>query len=333
VPHDDGDMKTSDFDYDLPEELIAQRPPEHRGESRMMVVHRQSGTIEHRRFGDLLSYLHEDDLAVLNDTRVVAARFFSNDGRKELLRTEVLDETNWRCLVKPGKRLRQGHTIAIGDSTGTVVEVLADSGERVIRFDRPPDENRHGHYALPPYIDRPDDESDRDRYQTVFAREPGAIAAPTAGLHFSPEMLEKIPHAFVTLHVGVGTFRPVSAEHVADHTMHSERYTLGCETAERIHRASRVLAVGTTVVRVLESCYRDGGRPLQPRSGETDIFIHPPYEFGAIDLLLTNFHLPRSSLIMLVSAFAGMDLVREAYREAVHERYRFFSYGDCMMLL
>lgn len=325
-------MQVTEFDYRLPEELIAQRPPERRGESRMLVLHRESGRIEHRSFVDLPGYLRPEDLLVFNDTRVVPARFFSNDGRMEILRLEALDATTWKCLARPGKRLRPGRTIAIGESTGTVTEVL-EEGERVIRFDEVPDEEKHGHLALPPYIRRPEAAEDRERYQTVFARESGAIAAPTAGLHFSPETMAELPHAFVTLHVGLGTFRPVSAERIEDHRMHTERYELSAEAAGKINAAGRVLAVGTTVVRVLESCAARGGVPLQPGRGETDIFIHPPHRFRAVDALLTNFHLPRSTLLMLVSAFAGREAVLEAYRQAVEERYRFFSYGDCMLIL
>jgi S-adenosylmethionine:tRNA ribosyltransferase-isomerase len=224
--------------------------------------------------------------------------------------------------------MKPGRCVSVGGITGTVTEVF-ENGDRLIRWDAPVDLEKHGHLALPHYMGRDDDPADRDRYQTVFAREEGAIAAPTAGLHFTPELLEKIPHAFLTLHVGVGTFRPVSAEVVADHIMHSERYVVTAETAERVNAAGRVVAVGTTVTRVLESL----GRPLREQRGETDIFIHPPYQFGVVGGLLTNFHLPQSTLIMLVSAFAGQGLVMEAYRKAVEERYRFFSYGDCMLLV
>jgi len=326
-------MQTSDFDYELPDELIAQHPPERRGDSRMMVLDRAAGTIAHRRFADLPEFMEPDDLLVLNDTKVVAARFFSDDGRCEILRVEALDERTWKCLVRPGKRFRPGATVAIAGCTGTVLSVCEEGGERIIRFDRVPDEDTHGHLALPPYIRRPDAAADRDRYQTVYARESGAIAAPTAGLHFSPEMLAPLRHVFVTLHVGIGTFRPVSSENLAEHRMHSERYELRPETVAAIGASRRTIAVGTTVVRVLETCARDGGGSLKAGSGETDIFIHPPYRFQAVDALLTNFHLPKSTLVMLVSAFAGRDFVLEAYREAVRERYRFFSYGDCMLLI
>ena len=321
-------LLTKDFDYHLPEELIAARPLAERAASRMLVVHKDSGEIEHRMFRDFPDYLRPDDLLVLNDTKVIPARVFSDDGRTELLCLDRLSPLDWRCLVRPGKRMKPGRCVSVGGITGTVTEVF-ENGDRLIRWDAPVDLEKHGHLALPHYMGRDDDPADRDRYQTVFAREEGAIAAPTAGLHFTPELLEKIPHAFLTLHVGVGTFRPVSAEVVADHIMHSERYVVTAETAERVSAAGRVVAVGTTVTRVLESL----GRPLREQRGETDIFIHPPYQFGVVGGLLTNFHLPQSTLIMLVSAFAGQGLVIEAYRKAVEERYRFFSYGDCMLLV
>ena len=324
-------MQTSDYDYELPDELIAQHPPERRGESRMMVVDRTAGTISHRSFADFPGFVGADDVLVLNDTRVVAARYFSDDGRSEILRVEALDERTWKCLVRPGKRFRPGNTVVIGGCTGTVLSVCEEGGERIIAFDRAPDEERHGHLALPPYIRRPDAADDRERYQTVFARSAGAIAAPTAGLHFSKETLATLPHVFVTLHVGIGTFRPVSSENLSDHRMHSERYELSPATVAAVRASRRTIAIGTTVVRVLETCARSG--ELQAGEGETDIFIHPPYSFRAVDALLTNFHLPKSTLLMLVSALAGRDLILEAYHEAVRERYRFFSYGDCMLIV
>jgi S-adenosylmethionine:tRNA ribosyltransferase-isomerase len=321
-------LLTKDFDYHLPGELIAARPLAERSASRMLVVHKDSGVIEHRMFRDVPEYLRPDDLLVLNDTKVIPARLFSDDGRTELLCLDRLSPLEWRCLVRPGKRMKPGRTVSVGGITGTVTEVF-ENGDRLIRWDAPVDLEKHGHLALPHYMGREDELADRDRYQTVYAREEGAIAAPTAGLHFTPELLEKTHHAFLTLHVGVGTFRPVSVEVVADHIMHSERYVVSAETAEKVNAAGRVVAVGTTVTRVLESI----GRPLREQSGETDIFIHPPYQFGVVGGLLTNFHLPQSTLIMLVSAFAGQELVMEAYRKAVEERYRFFSYGDCMLLV
>ncbi|MES2922792.1 MAG: tRNA preQ1(34) S-adenosylmethionine ribosyltransferase-isomerase QueA [Verrucomicrobiota bacterium] len=321
-------MLTQDFDYHLPEELIAARPLAERSASRMLVVHKDSGVIEHRMFRDFPEYLRANDLLVLNDTKVIPARVFSDDGKTELLCLDRLSPLEWRCLVRPGKRMKLGRTVSIGGTAGIVTEVF-ENGDRLVRWDAPIDLEKHGHLALPHYMNRDDELADRDRYQTVFAREEGAIAAPTAGLHFTPELLEKIPHAFLTLHVGVGTFRPVSAEVVADHIMHSERYVVSAGTAEKVNAANRVVAVGTTVTRVLESI----GKPVREQRGETDIFIHPPYQFGVVGALLTNFHLPQSTLIMLVSAFAGQELVMEAYRQAVEERYRFFSYGDCMLLV
>jgi S-adenosylmethionine:tRNA ribosyltransferase-isomerase len=324
-------MLTSDFDYHLPEELIASEPLPDRAASRMLVVHRESGTIEHRHFRDLPSYLSEGDLMVLNDSRVVPARFFSNDGSKELLRLDFSSPTRWRCMVKPGKKLRVGNQIEIGTSIGTVVEILED-GDRIIEFNYPVDEKLHGHLALPPYMHREDREADKERYQTVFAREEGSIAAPTAGLHFTPELLADLPHTFVTLHVGVGTFQPVKVDRLEDHVMHSEHYTLSEEAAVKIREAKRVFAVGTTATRVLESIASKQGSIVADQ-GATDIFIHPPYDFKVVDVLLTNFHLPKSTLMMLVSALAGKDLIFRAYEEAIRERYRFFSYGDCMLIL
>lgn len=324
-------VRTSDFDYHLPSELIASEPLKDRAASRMLVVHRQSGEIEHRSFRELPGYLRADDLLVLNNTRVVPARFFSNDGSREVLRLEPISPLRWRCMVKPGKKFKIDHTVQIGESTGTVREIL-ENGERIIEWDSPVDENVHGHLALPHYMGRDDQPADRERYQTVFAQSAGAIAAPTAGLHFTPQMLETLPHAFVTLHVGVGTFQPVKVEKVSEHQMHSEVYAVGDETAKRIRDAKRVIAVGTTSMRTLETVARDHGQVV-PASGSTDIFIYPGFQFRVVGALLTNFHLPKSTLMMLVSAFAGRDLIMKAYTEAIRERYRFYSYGDCMLIV
>lgn len=321
-------LLTKDFHYHLPEELIASKPLPERSASRMMVVHRETGVIEHRMFADFPSYIRKGDLLVLNDTKVIPARVFSDDGKIELLCLDRLSPTEWRCLVRPGKKMREGKTVTVAGITGTVTQIF-ENGDRLIGWDSVVDLDKHGHLALPHYMNREDELSDRERYQTVFAKEEGAIAAPTAGLHFTPELLEKLDHGFLTLHVGVGTFRPVSVENLADHVMHSERYAVSRGTADRVNAASRVIAVGTTVTRVLESI----GKPLREQTGSTDIFIHPPYEFGLVGALLTNFHLPESTLIMLVSAFAGRELVLEAYRQAVEQRYRFYSYGDCMLLI
>ena len=327
--------RTSDFHYELPDELIASRPLAERSASRMMVVHRDSGTIEHRMFRDFPEFLKPDDLLVLNDTRVIPARVFSDDGKIELLCLDRLAPNEWRCLVKPGKKMKVGRSVVVGGITGEVTEVF-DNGDRLIHWESELDLDAHGHLALPHYMGRPDEEGDRERYQTVYAREEGAIAAPTAGLHFTPEILAGIDHTFLTLHVGVGTFRPVSVENPDDHDMHSERYVLTETSAERINAAGRVIAVGTTVTRVLETLTAGAGdQRVEPgeHRGETNIFIRPPHEFGAVDGLLTNFHLPESTLIMLVSAMAGRDLTMQAYEEAVRERYRFYSYGDCMLIL
>lgn len=327
-------LLTKDYDYHLPPELIASEPLPDRAASRMLVIDRKTGSITHRMFADFPEFIQPADLLVLNNTRVIPARVFSDDGRTEMLCLDRLSPTLWRCLAKPGKRMKVGRSVTVGGTTGNVVDVL-ENGDRMIEWESPIDLDTHGHLALPHYMGRDDRESDRERYQTVFAKEEGAIAAPTAGLHFTPEMLAKIHHDFITLHVGVGTFRPVSVEHIGEHVMHSEKYAVSHETADRINSAGRTIAVGTTVTRVLESLAGGTQRIADGASmaGETDIFLHPPYRFKAVDALLTNFHLPQSTLIMLVSAFAGRELVLEAYRQAVAEKYRFYSYGDCMLIL
>jgi S-adenosylmethionine:tRNA ribosyltransferase-isomerase len=308
----------------------------------MLVVDRVAQRFEHRLFRDFESYLRPGDLVVLNDTRVIPARVFSDDGKIELLFLEALKpgdhqrqsaianpETQlWKCLVKPGRKMRVGARVQVGGIAGEVAGVEPD-GERLIAFAGTPDLEKHGELPLPPYFARRPEAGDRERYQTVYASQPGAIAAPTAGLHFTPELLARLPHAFLTLHVGVGTFRPVQAESLEAHRMHSERFVVSPETAAAVNTATRIAAVGTTTARVLETL----GRPPTAGSGSTEIFIHPPYQPRAVDLLLTNFHLPKSTLLMLVSAFAGREFILEAYAEAVRERYRFFSYGDCMLIV
>ncbi len=327
-------LRTKDYSYHLPEDLIASHPLPDRAASRMLVIHRANGTITHSHFSKFETFLKPDDLLVLNDTRVIPARLFSDDRRIELLCLDQLSPTLWRCLGKPGKRLKVGRTLTIGGITGEVTEIL-DNGDRLIQWATPLDLNTHGELALPHYMGRSSDSSDTERYQTVYSKEEGAIAAPTAGLHFTPEILQRIRHAFITLHVGVGTFRPVSTESITDHEMHSEKYHISSETASSINSASRVIAVGTTVTRVLETLAGTSTRLASDKStsGSTNIFLHPPYQFKAVDSLLTNFHLPESTLIMLVSAFAGKELTLEAYRQAVAEKYRFYSYGDCMLIL
>lgn len=324
-------MLTTDFDYHLPEELIASEPLQNRTASRMLVLDRASQTIENKHFSDLHTYFTPDDLLVLNDTKVIPARLFSNDGSIELVVTARHTPTHWTCMVRPGKKMKPGRTVQIGNSTGTVTEILAD-GNRNITWDQPLDLDQHGKLALPHYMGRDAEPADRTRYQTTFARQEGAIAAPTAGLHFTPEYLEKFHHTFLTLHVGIGTFRPVKADRIADHKMHAERYHISTETAKTINSAKTVTAVGTTVTRVLESLTRQT-KTLTQTTGETDIFITPGFQFNRTDRLLTNFHLPKSTLIMLVSAFAGREFTLEAYQEAVANHYRFFSYGDCMLII
>jgi S-adenosylmethionine:tRNA ribosyltransferase-isomerase len=323
--------RVEDYNYVLPNELIAQRPLPKREDARMMLLDRARGTIAHRRFTDLPEFVRRDDLLVLNDTRVLTARRYSDDGSIEFLFLEQIDATAWKCLVKPGRKMRLGTRVTL-DGAGGCVEEICEEGERVVRFAREIDPYGSGEIPLPPYLDRAADSEDTTRYQTVFARDPGAVAAPTAGLHFTREILAKLPHTFVTLHVGAGTFRPVQSEIVATHRMQSERFAITNEAAAAINRANRILAIGTTSVRVLEAAVGQEGT-ISAQQGATDLFIHPPYNFRVVDRLLTNFHLPRSTLLMLVAAFAGREFVLRAYEEAVGARYRFYSYGDCMLIL
>jgi S-adenosylmethionine:tRNA ribosyltransferase-isomerase len=335
----------SDYDYPLPDALIAKRPLPNRDESKMMVLHRDSQTIEHRQFRDLTNLLRPGDLAVLNNTRVLAARLFSDDQAVEFLLLEKLGSARWKCWVKPGRKMRVGSTAKI-DNIGLRVEEISSEGERIIVLEKDVDLYACGSMPLPPYMGRESDSADSERYQTVFAQTPGAVAAPTAGLHFTPEILAGIPHAFVTLHVGPGTFRPVHSENIIEHQMHSESFSISAEAAKKINEAQRILAVGTTTVRVLETSARGGTTSVSShylsdatervppiKDGSTDLFVYPPFKFQIVDLLLTNFHLPRSTLLMLVSAFAGREFLLRAYAEAIRERYRFYSYGDCMLIL
>lgn len=324
--------KLSDYDYPLPQELIAKRPLARRDESRMMVLHRDSQTIEHRQFRELKGFLRDGDLLVLNNTRVLAARRFSDDHAIEFLFLEKLGPARWKCLIKPGRKMRVGATTKIENVHLRVEEILPD-GERIVALEEDIDLYARGSMPLPPYIGRESDLADSDRYQTVFAQTPGALAAPTAGLHFTPEILREIPHAFVTLHVGPGTFRPVHSENITEHQMHAESFSISNEAAEKITKAKRIIAVGTTTVRALEFAASFKSQRLKPESGSTDLFIYPPFEFRAVNALLTNFHLPRSTLLMLVSAFAGREFILRAYAEAIRARYRFYSYGDCMLIL
>jgi S-adenosylmethionine:tRNA ribosyltransferase-isomerase len=322
--------RLSDYEYDLPEELIARYPLAKRDASRMMVLHRGSQTITHANFCDLPDFLQPGDLAVLNNSRVIRARILCGaSGSDEVLLAEPMGDLRWLCLVRPGRRWKIHSEHPVAGTMAKVVEILP-SGERVLHFAEAPDLEKYGSIPLPPYLRRAAEKEDDTRYQTVYAEPEGSVAAPTAGLHFTPEMLAKIPHSFLTLHVGLGTFTPIKTDLVSDHRMHEERYELPEETVRSISSARRTLAVGTTVTRVLES---QPPGDLRPCAGRTDLMIRPPFEFRHVDLLLTNFHLPGSTLILLVSALAGRDFVLSAYREAVRERYRFFSYGDCMLIL
>ena len=346
-------MLASDFDYELPAELIAQRPLAERSASRMLVLDRHSGTWADAWVRDLPESLGKGDCLVVNNSRVVAARLIGKrrlsdagppGGAAEILvvEPEDADAGLWRALVRPSRKLRPGALVETG---GSMIRVLghAGNGMRIVEFpalDGPAVSRllaSRGHVPLPPYIRRDDDEADRERYQTVFAREVGSVAAPTAGLHFDKPLLDAIRTrgasiAELTLHVGPGTFRPVSEEHVERHRMHAERFEVPKATADAIRDARRTVAVGTTAVRALESAAASG-EPLRPRRGVTDLFIAPGFQFRAVDALLTNFHLPRSTLLMLVAAFAGMDLMRAAYEHAMRQRYRFYSYGDCMLIV
>jgi len=336
---DDGSVSTrlNDYNYELPRELIAQHPLPRRQDSRMMVLHRDRKKIEHAHFVDLEKFLRDDDLLVLNNSRVLPARHFSDDGKIEFLCLEKTAPCHWKALVKPSRKFGKGIATFIQGVRAEAGEIFAD-GPREIVLSDDIDLQRGGAMPLPPYIkrsavvDRRYKAEDEARYQTVFAKYEGSLAAPTAGLHFTPQILGALPHVFITLHVGMATFRPVKVEDITQHQMHPERFSISPGSAEAIARARRIVAIGTTTVRVLESVKRRFGK-IQASQGETNIFIYPPFQFRVVDVLLTNFHLPRSTLLMLVSAFAGRELILRAYEEAVRERYRFFSYGDCMLIL
>jgi S-adenosylmethionine:tRNA ribosyltransferase-isomerase len=332
--------RAADYDYELPPELIATEPAARREDSRLFVYHRATDRTEHRRFSDLPEYFGPDDLLVLNNSRVRPTALATTDGRLEALLLEETSPQHWVALVKPGARAKPGMRLHFKARSGDAeieAEVLKTlpGGERVLRFFGTLDLDAMGEMPLPPYIRKrrgalgqeEHRAEDFERYQTVYADRPGSVAAPTAGLHFTPELLARFNHAFVTLHVGLGTFRPVKTEFLADHEMHEEVYSIPDGFAEAYEAARRVVAVGTTSARVLEAA------PKLQGGGRTRIFIHPPYEFKRVDALLTNFHLPHSTLVMLVSALVGRERLLELYREAVRERYRFFSYGDAMLIL
>ena len=330
-------MRLSDFDYALPEDLIAQEPPQERDAARMLVLHRDTQTWEDRTFRDLPEYLRPGDCLVLNQSRVLPSRLIA--GRNEVMLLEAVssDARDWRALVRPGRKIRIGDRVRFDERCAVEILSQGERGERTIRFIGDEDPyasiDRLGHMPLPPYIKRPDRPEDRDRYQSVFARERGSVAAPTAGLHFTPEILTQSQNAgaeiaHVTLHVGLGTFQPIDREDFENHQLHYERYAIADESWRTIESAPRVIAVGTTSVRTIESA-----ATLKQTSGVTNLFIYPGYRFRRVDAMLTNFHLPKSSLLLLVCALAGTDFALAAYRHAVESRYRFFSYGDCMLIL
>lgn len=334
------------YDYDLPQELIAQHPLAERAASRLMHVSRKSGNIEHTTFSRITELLHPGDVLVMNNSRVIPARLFGtkdNGTRIEVLLLHNLHDSTWQCMVHPGKRLKHPQYLHFSETMRGKISDPDAEGLREISFECVGDFwdelDKIGHIPLPPYIHRADETEDKERYQTVYAKEKGSVAAPTAGLHFTPEILKELTDkgvktCFVTLHVGMGTFLPVKTERIEQHVMHGEYCTVNADCADAVNQAreagNRIVAVGSTSARTLESFYADGC--LQSGSKWTSIFIYPGKQMQAVDALITNFHLPKSSLLMMISAFAGYELVRRAYQEAVTERYRFFSYGDAMFI-
>ena len=342
-------MQTSDFYFELPEELIAQRPSGERGNDKLMFLNKTTGQVEHHKMEDLVALVAPGTLMVFNDSRVRRSRCYgikTTSGREQefMFLNPIGDGSSWNTMVKGAKKVKAGNEYKFTDgSIGVIPEVTEGSEFRTIKFDKPLDEawfERNGHIPLPPYIRREDDDTDSERYQTVYARETGSAAAPTAGLHFTEPLLQKLKDkgielAWVTLHVGLGTFLPVREDNIEDHKMHTEYYTVSEETAAKVANAKAegrpVLAVGTTSVRTLESASDENGR-LIPGTRGTNIFMYPGYKFKVVDQMFTNFHTPESTLIMLVSAFAGKENIMSAYSQAVENKYRFFSYGDCMLI-
>ncbi len=341
-------MNVSDFNYELPKELIAQDPLEKRSESRLMVLDKETGEVTHKHFYDISEYINEGDCLVINNTRVIPARLYGSkegtDAAIEILLLKRIDADTWECLTRPGKKARVGARINFGNGllVGEIVDIV-EEGNRLIRFEYDGifEEilDKLGEMPLPPYITHK--LKDKNRYQTVYAKYDGSAAAPTAGLHFTPELMQELRDkgiriAEVTLHVGLGTFRPVKVENVLEHHMHSEYYEINKEACDIINstkeNGGKVISVGTTSTRTIESAADEDGH-LTPKKGNTDIFIYPGYDFKVIDSLITNFHLPESTLIMLVSALAGRENVLSAYEEAVKEKYRFFSFGDAMLIM
>lgn len=339
-------MKTSEFDYYLPEELIAQHPTSKRDEARMMVLDRYTGKREDKYFYDIIDYLKAGDVLVMNDTRVIPARLFGHRPEKEekieVFLLNNIEGSKWEVLVRPGKKMKIGTEVIFSDELSCKVIDIKEDGNRIVEFYFEGIFNeileRLGNMPLPPYIK--EKLKDNEDYQTVYSKNPGSVAAPTAGLHFTTELLEKIEEkgvklAYLTLNVGLGTFRPVNEDEITNHKMHSEFYTLNKETADILNEAKsegrRIIAVGTTSIRTLESVYKKNNTICED-SGWTDIFIYPGFEFKVVDAIITNFHLPKSTLIMLIAAFTSKDIILDAYNDAVSKNYRFFSFGDCMFI-
>lgn len=339
-------MRTEDFDYYLPEELIAQHPADKRDFSRLMIVDRKTGLREDKHFYDIIDYLNEGDLLVMNDTRVIPARLFGHrEGKEEEIEVfllENIEKDKWEVLVRPGKKMKIGTKCIFSDELSLEVVDIKEDGNRIVEFSYvgifQEILDRLGNMPLPPYIK--EKLKDKERYQTVYSKNPGSVAAPTAGLHFTKELLKKIEEkgvklAYITLNVGLGTFRPVKVDDVKNHKMHSEFYQISKETADLINETKknnkRIISTGTTTTRTLESVYKKNGE-IKEDSGWTDIFIYPGFEFKVIDCQITNFHLPKSTLIMLVSALASKEIILDAYKDAVDKKYRFFSFGDAMFL-
>lgn len=342
-------MNVSDFDYELPKELIAQEPSEVRDECRLLVIHRSTGELEHKKFFNIIDYLNPGDCLVLNDSKVIPARIFGikmgTGANIEFLLSKNLGEDKWETLVRPGRRLHEGDVVSFGDGKlKATILGTGDEGTRIVKFTYAgifmEILEELGSMPLPPYIEREADEHDKDRYQNVYAKNEGSVACATAGLHWTPELLQKakdkgVNIAYVTLHVGIGTFRPVKVDKVEEHHMHFEEYTVTKEAADIINETrkngGRIISVGTTACRTMESCTGDDGF-IRAESGSTGIFIYPGYQFKIVDALITNFHLPKSTLLMLVSALYNRDSMIKAYEEAVKEKYHFFSYGDAMFI-
>lgn len=347
-------MKVEDFDYELPEKFIAQKPVEKRDSSKLMVIDRKNDTISHRHFSDILEYLNEGDCLVLNNSKVIPARLFgekeSTGVKVEFLLIKRIEGDTWETMVRPGRRLKKGDRVKFGEDFAAVIKDYGNDGTRIVEFEYKgifmERLEELGNMPLPPYIERPDNSDDRERYQTVYCKDEGSVAAPTAGLHFTEELLNKaeekgIKLVYVTLHVGIGTFRPVKCEDVEDHHMHFEEYHIDKEAADTINsvkrNGGRIIAVGTTSTRTLESAAyfdeKEGSYLLKAGTDSTGIFIYPGYEFKMIDSLITNFHLPKSTLLMLISALYDREKILAAYEEAKEHDYRFFSYGDAMLIL